>query len=271
MFECVVNISEGRRLDVLDALTYAAGPSLRDCHADVTHNRSVFTLIHDRDFIRRGVVSLVVTAMDRLDLRHHEGVHPRFGVVDVVPFVPLEGSRMDEARALRGEIAAWMAHTFDLPVFLYGALGDGTFRSLPDLRRDAFKLLAPDMGPSAPHPKHGASALGARELLVAWNLWLSGLTLDEGRVIAATIRQPGVRALAFQIGDFVQISCNLINPTVIGPSIVYDQVLGLLQNGAIDHAELVGLIPAALVRAEDPSRWEQLGLRLDSTIEARLS
>lgn len=271
MFECVVNISEGRRLDVLDDLSYAAGPSLRDRHADATHNRSVFTLIHERDELRRGVVSLIVSAMDRLDLRQHEGVHPRFGVVDVVPFVALEESRMDEARALRDEIAAWMSHSFDVPVFLYGELRDGSFRTLPDLRREAFRSLTPDMGPSVPHVQHGACALGARGVLVAWNLWVSGISLDEGRDIAKSIRQSGVRALAFQIGDLVQISCNLTDPTSIGPSYVYDQVLGLLAEGVINHAELVGLIPEDVVRAEEPKRWEQLGLSIEYTIEARLS
>ena len=271
MFECVVNVSEGRRLDVLDALSYAAGPSLRDRHADATHNRSVFTLIHDREELRRGVVSLIVSAMDRLDLRQHEGVHPRFGVVDVVPFVALEKSRMGEACALRDEIAAWMSHSFDVPVFLYGELRDGSFRTLPEVRRGAFRTLAPDMGPSVPHALHGASALGARGVLVAWNLWVSRISLEEGREIAKSIRQPEVRALAFQIGDFVQISCNLIDPTCVGPSFVYDRVLGLVKDGVIDHAELVGLIPEASLRAEDPKRWDQLGLSLDRTIEARLS
>jgi hypothetical protein len=105
---------------------------------------------------------------------------------------------------------------------------------------------------------------------VAWNLWARGISLDEGKAIAKAVRRVEVRALALPVREFTQISCNLIAPLLVGPSTIYDQVGGLLASGVIDHAELVGLIPEALLRAEDPARWEQLDLSYEKTIEARL-
>jgi len=175
------------------------------------------------------------------------------------------------AVALRDDTAAWLAATFDLPVFLYGPLPDGSVRSLPDVRRGAFRTLTPDYGPAHAHATWGASALGARGLLVAWNLWVRGISLDEGAAIAKAIRRRDVRALAFTIGTFTQISCNLIAPLRVGPSTVYDEVVELLPQGAIDHAELVGLIPEVVLRTQDPARWEQLDVSYEKTIEARVA
>jgi glutamate formiminotransferase len=269
LFECVLNVSEGRRRDVIDALSLAAGLSLRDQHSDPTHHRSVFTLINDPDELRRDVHALAAVAMERLDLREHHGVHPRFGVLDVVPFVALDARQALEAEILRNETALYIASTFDVPVFLYGRLADGTTRTLPDVRRTAFRSLTPDYGPTQSHPQRGASAVGARGVLVAWNLWLRGVALRDAREIVKEIRSPAVRALAFLIDDEVQISCNLIDPWSVGPGLVYDQVRSRLRTGHIDHAELVGLLPHAVLVQEDPSRWDDLGLSEHQTIEAR--
>jgi glutamate formiminotransferase len=141
---------------------------------------------------------------------------------------------------------------------------------LPDVRRGAFRTLSPDLGPTTADPAWGACALGARSVLVAWNLWVRGISLDEGKAVATAIRRPEVRALAFGVHGFTQISCNLVSPFVVGPSMVYDDVAGLVPEGAIDHAELVGLIPEALLRTQDPDRWDQLDLCYETTIEARL-
>jgi glutamate formiminotransferase len=270
LFECVVNLSEGQRLDILDELSDAAGPSLRDRHADALHNRSVFTLINDVDGLVRDVHALVTLAMHLLDLEGHAGVHPRLGVVDVVPFVALDPSEDHLARALRDETAEWIATTFTVPVFLYGPLPNGADRSLPDVRRGAFRTLSPDFGPREPSVHLGASAVGVRGPLVAWNICLRGVSLAEAKGIAKEIRRPEVRALAFEVGDVIQISCNLIDPSVAGPSVVYDDVEGRLGRGVIERCELVGLVPEAVLRAQDSTRWEQLGLRLDATIESRL-
>ena len=151
MFECVINISEGADEYVLGRIEKASGESLRDRHSDSFHNRSVFTLINDETPLLRDVHSLITTSVDLLDLRHHEGVHPRFGVVDVVPFVALNPAQFSSAVRMRDEVARWMGETLEIPVFLYG--GE---RSLPDVRREAFGALAPDFGPATPSVLSGA-------------------------------------------------------------------------------------------------------------------
>ncbi|HET9089368.1 MAG TPA: hypothetical protein VFN54_03590 [Acidimicrobiales bacterium] len=270
MFECVLNLSEGRRLDVLDALSDAAGESLRDRHADAFHHRSVFTLINDADQLVFDVRNLIDVALTQLDLTSHQGVHPRFGVVDVVPFVALDAREAPRACALRDDTAHWLAATHDVPVFFYGPL-EGGERSLPEVRRRAFRDLSPDVGPAAAHPRFGASALGCRPILVAWNLWLEGVDLDAARRIARALRRPGLRTLAFTVGAAVQVSCNVIDVSAVTLSSVYDEVSARLpRGGRIARAELVGLAPKSLLDAEEPSRWEQLDLSAQRTIEARI-
>ncbi|MGC8498596.1 MAG: hypothetical protein ACP5OV_03730 [Acidimicrobiales bacterium] len=267
MFECVVNISEGRDAEVLDALAEASGASLRDRHADADHHRSVFTLIHERARLLDDVHGLIEEAFARLDLSAHAGVHPRLGVVDVVPFVALGDESPADACALRDETAHWIAASTGTPVFCYGPRADGTALSLPAIRRRAFASLAPDEGP-APDPRRGAVVVGCRPVLVAWNLWLRGITLDEGRELADLARSSAVRALAFPVSGAIQVSCNLLEPLREPPSAVYDLVAAAT-TGRIERAELVGLAPAALLAREDPERLAQLDLDPARTIEAR--
>ncbi|MGH9019763.1 MAG: glutamate formimidoyltransferase [Acidimicrobiales bacterium] len=271
MFECVVNVSEGRDLPVLEQLSRAAGASLRDRHRDRYHHRSVFTLINEEGPLVDDLHSLAATAYQRIDLRRHNGAHPRFGVVDVVPFVALSDEDPADAVRLRDEAARWFAEDQSVPVFLYGPLADGSTRTLPEVRRGAFRDVAPDAGPDTASESRGAVAVGARGILVAWNLWLRDTSLERARALAGAVRSPSVRALGFEVGEDVQVSCNLVDVTRARPSALYDQVERLLEGPeAIDHAELVGLAPRALVEAEDPGRLEELGLSDDATIEARL-
>jgi glutamate formiminotransferase len=270
VLECVINISEGRNLDLLDELHESAGRSLRDLHADPFHNRSVFTLINDAQSLQADVRALISRAFQSLDLRTHDGVHPRFGVVDVVPFVALGLEPPSRSIELRDANAQWISATFDVPVFLYGPVED-LVRTLPEVRRRAFGDLAPDFGPPSPSADLGAVAVGARPILIAWNLWLSGVSRDETRAVAKAIRRSEVRALAFRAGEHMQVSCNLIDPMVITPSNVYDEVVALLpEGGRIVRAELVGLAPRAVLEGEERSRWDELGLSENQTIESRL-
>ena len=270
MFECVINISEGRHRVLLDELRVTAGDSLRDLHADAFHNRSVFTLINDAEGLPRDVRALISQSFQLLDLRTHEGVHPRFGVVDVVPFVALDQQESSISLEMRDATAQWISDTFDVPVFLYGPVQDHV-RTLPEVRKRAFADLTPDYGPPTPSPTLGAVAVGARPILIAWNLWLSDVSRDEARVIAKAIRRNEVRALAFRAGEHMQVSCNLIDPLVVAPSTVYDEVTALLPVGAeIVRAELVGLVPRVVLEREERSRWVQLGLSEGQTIESRL-
>ena len=270
MFECVVNVSEGRDLAVLGALASASVASLRDRHHDAFHHRAVFTLINERDALRTDVRRLIEAGLELIDLRAHHGVHPRFGAVDVVPFVALGHEDPAEACALRDETAHWIATALATPVYRYGPLGDGVTRTLPEVRQALRDGVAPDEGP-APSAARGAVAVGCRPILVAWNLWLRGVPLDQARAVARLVRGPSVRALAFNLGDRVQVSCNLIDPTTVGPSDVYDAVAAAVKAGSIERAELVGLIPAALLEREDPARWRQLGIGPEVTIESRTS
>jgi glutamate formiminotransferase / 5-formyltetrahydrofolate cyclo-ligase len=270
VFECVLNLSEGRRLDVLDELSRAAGASLRDRHADAFHHRSVFTLINGADQLVADVRALIDAGLARLDLTSHEGVHPRFGVVDVVPFVALDTTLAARACELRDNTARWLATTYGVPVFLYGTLVGGE-RSLPEVRRRAFRDLSPDFGPANAHPHFGASAVGCRPILVAWNLWLDGVELAAARAIASALRRPGLRTLAFEVGAAVQVSCNVIDVSAVSLASLYDEVAARVpRGGRISRAELVGLAPMSLLDAEDPSRWAELDLSLERTIEARI-
>lgn len=262
LLECVVNISEGRDSSLLDELVAACGGDLLDVHVDPHHHRSVFTLVGER-----APRSLATCAVELLDLRHHHGVHPRLGVVDVVPFVALDGDPQ-RARHARDAFATWAGQELDLPCFLYG-----DERSLPEVRREAFGSLKPDAGPGEANPSAGACAVGNRGVLVAYNLWLPRGDLTAARAIARDIRSPAVRALGLQVGDRVQVSMNLVDPGVFGPADAFDTVAALapLHNSRVTGAELVGLVPRVVLDAVAPQRWNELDLAADRTIEARLA
>jgi glutamate formiminotransferase len=253
-----VNISEGSRPHVVTAIASSAVGSLLDVHSDADHNRSVLTLIGEE--APRAVARAAVAA---LDLRRHQGVHPRIGVVDVVPFVPLAGSTLLDAVAARDRFLDWMADELGVPGFAYGPE-----RTLPDVRRLAFTELTPDRGPARPHPTAGAAAVGARPVLVAWNVWLADPDLARARRVAREIRGPRVRALGLPVGKRVQVSMNLVEPDVLGPAEAWDLVAG---REAVAGAELVGLVPRSVLDRTDPGRWAQLDLADEKTIEARLA
>jgi glutamate formiminotransferase len=258
VIECVVNISEGRRLDVVAAVASAAGDALLDVHTDPDHNRAVLTLAGEA-----AARAVGREAVARLDLRSHTGVHPRLGVLDVVPFVPLGDATLADAVAARGRYLAWLADELGVPGFAYGPE-----RSLPEVRRRAFRELAPDRGPDRPHPSAGATAVGARGPLVAWNVWLRDPDVDLARSVAAAVRGPHVRALGLAVAGGAQVSTNLVAPDVVGPAEAWDLVAAL---ASVCRAELVGLVPRAVLARTDRHRWHQLDLAEDRTIEHRLA
>jgi glutamate formiminotransferase / 5-formyltetrahydrofolate cyclo-ligase len=279
IFECVVNVSEGRNEAVLSELAASAGPALLDLHRDPEHHRAVLTLAGTADALAAGVRSLATTTVERLDLRDHSGVHPRLGVLDVVPFVPYELGRpapedLTVAAAQRDGFARWLGTDLGVPAFLYGPLPGGRSRTLPDIRRHAFAQadgLAPDFGPTRPDSRTGATAVGARRVLVAYNVWVSSFEL--ARRIAPAVRGPAVRALGLAVGDRAQVSCNLVDPDAYGPARLFDAVVALAgaEGGTVEGAELVGLVPEAVLTAVPRSRWAGLDLGADSTVEARLA
>jgi glutamate formiminotransferase len=258
VLECVVNVSEGRDLQLIADIAAAAGDDVLDVHSDPHHHRSVITLVGEtapRDLTRAAVASI--------DLRNHDGVHPRLGAVDVVPFVPLAGTPIADAVAARDRFARWAADELAVPCFVYGPE-----RPLPEVRRLAFTELQPDTGPERPHPTAGAIAVGARLPLVAYNVWLAEPDLAMARSVALAVRSPVVRALGLAVGDRVQVSMNLIDPASFGPAEAFDAVAGRV---AVSGAELVGLLPDHVLRAVRPTRWPELDLGVDRTIEARLA
>ena len=258
MLECVVNVSEGRRPRVIDAVAAAAGRALLDVHTDADHNRTVLTLVGE-DAPR----AVARTAVEEIDLREHQGVHPRIGAVDVVPFVPFDRSTMADAIAARDRFCAWAAAELDLPCFRYGPE-----RSLPEVRRGAFTDLAPDCGPAAPHPSAGACAVGARPVLVAFNVWLAEPDVALAKRLATSLRGEAVRALGLDVGGRAQVSMNLVDPALVGPADVVDRIG---REAGIAGCELVGLVPRSVLDAIPPDRWAALDLSDERTIEARLT
>jgi glutamate formiminotransferase / 5-formyltetrahydrofolate cyclo-ligase len=266
VLECVVNVSEGRRADALERLTDAAGVDLLDLHHDPHHHRAVLTLVGEA-----APRAVATEAVALLDLRTHEGVHPRLGVVDVVPFVPLGHATIADAVAARDDFAVWAATALEVPCFLYGpGVGDPT---LPELRRDAWTTRPPDHGPSEPHPTGGAICVGARAVLVAYNVWLAGGDVSQARRVATAVRRPAIRALGLAVGDRTQVSMNLIAPDELGPAAAYDIVRDESRavGAEVEGAELVGLVPEAVLHAVPEARWPELDLGADRTIEARLA
>ena len=271
IIECVPNISEGRRANVIEALATRVrsipGVHLLDYSSDVSHNRSVFTFVADRAPMKAAVLALFEGAIEVIDLRSHSGEHPRLGAVDVVPFIPIEGVTMAECVALARETAAEIAEKFDLPVFLYEEAAERPNRTnLADIRRGEFEGLAakftspdwtPDFGPTRPHPTGGASIIGARMPLIAFNVNLATDRLDIAKRIAATVRYssgglPYVKALGIALHDrgIVQVSMNLTNyektPLYAAFNAVAAEAARL--GVAVLESEIVGLVPAAALR-----------------------
>ncbi|MSO60170.1 MAG: hypothetical protein EXQ63_07580 [Ilumatobacteraceae bacterium] len=258
MLECVVNVSQGSDRTLVEALASRVSRDLLDLHSDPDHNRSVFTLVGEL-----APRVLARAAVSKINLPDHTGVHPRLGVVDVVPFVPLAESTMADALRARNEFAAWAVDTLHVPCFFYGPE-----RSLPYVRKHAFGSLMPDVGTSTPHPTAGAICVGARPILVAYNIWLAHTTLTQAHAIVALVRSDSVRALALQAGQFTQISMNLIDINVTGPADVYNFVAS---HATIERAELVGLATAQTLAPIARTDWSQLDLGVEKTIEWRIA
>jgi glutamate formiminotransferase / 5-formyltetrahydrofolate cyclo-ligase len=271
VIECIPNISEGRRTDVLDACASAiraTGVHLLDVKPDATHNRTVYTFAGDRAAVKAAALALFDRAVQAIDLRQHTGEHPRMGAVDVVPFVPIEGVTMAECVALAKEVGDDVGRRLGVPVYLYeDAASSPARRNLEDIRRGEFEGLAakmqqpawaPDFGPSHPHPSAGASVVGARMALIAYNINLATNRLDVAKKIASAVRQSSgglrfVKAMGIDLADrgIVQVSMNLTN---------YDRtpvfrVFELVKREAARYgvtvleSEIVGLIPSAALTA----------------------
>lgn len=265
MIECVANASEGRDAAVIARLAEAAqapGTRLLDIHSDPDHNRSVLTFVGSEDAVGSGALRLAIEAARSIDLRRHRGVHPRTGALDVVPFVPLEGATLEDCVAVARRVGAAIARETGIPVFLYGRAASVEARAaLSVLRRGGLDGLAariggpgwlPDYGPARLHPSAGVAAVGARPLLVAYNVCIAGLDLEGARAIARDVRGahgglPGVQALAFRLDEAgcVQISMNLTDVAATSVPAAFERVARLAESHGLRVAssEIVGLAP----------------------------
>jgi glutamate formiminotransferase / 5-formyltetrahydrofolate cyclo-ligase len=275
VIESIPNVSEGRRQDVIlrlaDAVRATPGVRLLDVSSDASHNRSVFTLVGDARSLKAATMALFEQAVAAIDLRKHQGGHPRLGAVDVVPFVPIEAVTVEECVALAKDVGAAVAERFGLPVYLYEeAATHPDRRNLEDIRRGEFEGLeakmaapewAPDFGPARPHPSAGASVIGARMPLIAYNINLDTDRLDVARKIAAAIRHSSgglryVKAMAVKIDDrnVAQVSMNLTNFQKTPVFRVFEMVRREAERYGVSilESEIVGLVPlAALVSSAE--------------------
>ncbi len=268
VIECVPNISEGRRADVVqaavDAVRDVPGVRLLDRSSDPSHNRSVLTFAGDAGAVGAAVLALFDVVTRSIDLRQQSGVHPRIGAVDVVPFVPIEDVTMADCVALARETAGAVADRFGIPVFLYeDAATTPARRNLEDIRRGEFEGLAaklrspewlPDFGPPHPHPSAGAAVIGARMPLIAYNINLATDRLDVAKKIATAIRHSSggfryVKAMGVALADrgIVQVSMNLTNHEKTPMFRVFEAVKREAARYGVTvlESEIIGLVPAA--------------------------
>jgi glutamate formiminotransferase len=292
LIECIPNVSEGRRTELIEKMAEAirgAGVRLLDVSSDASHNRSVFTLVGDAPGVERAVMALFECAVARIDLREHRGEHPRLGAVDVVPLVPIADATMADCVALAKKIGAAVADRFALPVFLYEeACADPTRKQLEDIRRGEFEGLAakmatpgwaPDFGPAAPHPSAGATVIGARMALIAYNINLATDRLDVAKKIAAGIRHSSggyrnVKAAGFRLEErgIVQVSMNLTNYEKTPIHRVFETVKreAARYGVTILESEIVGLVPSASLIGAAEFYLQIEGFRADQILENRL-
>lgn len=293
MIECVPNVSEGRRTDVIESCV-AAIASVEDVQllhwcADPSHNRSVFTFAGEAEPLRTAALKLFGEAVARIDLRNHQGVHPRIGVVDVVPFVPLAGSTMTECVTIARATADAVAARFGIPVYLYEeAASNPLRRNLADIRRGGFEGLArkmtdphwlPDYGPPAPHPTAGAAAIGARRALVAYNVNLGTNRLDVARRIAFRIRSssgglPCVKAMGVPLDHrgIVQVTMNLTDYKQTSMRRVFDLICQEAEREGVTilESELIGLVPAEAMAGVTPEYLKLTDFDASRILENRL-
>lgn len=294
VIESIPNVSEGRDLALIAELTAAlrsaSGIVVLDVSADPSHHRSVYTFAGSAGALERAVLNLVEVAVRRIDLRTHRGVHPRLGAVDVVPFVPLRGATMAECVELARSVGVRIAAGFDIPVYLYEeAAFDQSRRRLEHVRRGQFEGLSermrlpewkPDFGPAVPHPTAGATIVGARRPLIAFNVNLATRDLQVARAVARAVREssgglPCVKALGLFLPhrDMTQVSMNLTNYERTSVRTAFEAVRdeANARGASVVESELVGLIPEAALEGTSAADLLLSGFSPRHVLESRLA
>jgi glutamate formiminotransferase len=288
---CVPNFSEGRRTEVIDAicdaLSSVEGARLVYRQADAEHHRLDTTVVGPPDAVRRSALAGATAAVERIDMERHSGGHPRMGAADVIPFVPLRGISMDEVVELARDFARELAAALDLPVYLYDRAALAPERaSLAEVRRGEYEGLReavargerlPDAGPHR-IGRAGATAVGARKPLVAFNVYLTG-PVEGATEIARAVREsgggmPAVRAIAFEVPERggVTVSMNLVDVDVTTPRAAFDQVARLAAERGMEitSSEIVGLAPQAALGTGDAEHLRLEGFDAHAQILERL-
>jgi glutamate formiminotransferase len=286
--EAVPNFSEGRDEATLHALRAAIGTHARvlDLHADRDHNRSVFTLVADDDQLADALVAAVSCARDRIDLRTHEGAHPRIGAADIVPVVPIRPEDADRARAVARRVAERIGDELGLPVFLYGDLSPGRGPAFyrhggpAELQRRIERgELTPDFGPSRLDERAGGVIVGARRPLIAFNVNLASNDVRVAREIATVVRErdggfPGVRALGLSLpsAGHAQVSMNVedYEAAALHEIVARIEAEASARGVAVSGSELVGLMPAAAAAAAAGVMLRIDGFEPSHVLELRL-
>ena len=270
LVESVPNYSEGRRLDVVDRLAAAVrgtdGAYLLDRTSDASHNRSVLTMAGEAPEVEAALEATLQVAIDAIDMERHTGEHPRIGAVDVIPFVPLGATTIDDCIAVARSFGARVAQRFGIPVYLYArAASRPDHVRLADVRRGGYEAVRdeigdpakdrrPDFGPARTHPRAGAVAIGARPFLIAWNINLTTNDVEVAKRIARAVREsggglPAVQGNGFMIDelDAAQVSMNLLDFEATPMWRVFDEVarLAAAEGVGIRESELIGLAPQA--------------------------
>lgn len=266
LIECVPNFSEGRDMTVVtairDAIAAVEGVSVLHVTADASHNRSVITFVAPYETAVDAAFAGIRVARERIDLTTHRGEHPRIGAADVVPFIPLDGARMDDCIMLAYLLGERVGQELEIPVYLYErAARHPSRQNLADLRRGGFEVLreeigvnparAPDYGPGRVHPTAGAVVIGARPFLVAFNVYIGGAEyLATAKQIARAVRAssgglPFVKALGLEVDGQAQVSMNLVDVEQMPLSTVFDAVRREARARGVDvtWSEIIGLVP----------------------------
>ena len=292
--ECVPNFSEGRRKEVVDeivaAITSVDGVRLLDRETDPDHNRSVITFVGDRAAVSEAAFRAAKTAVARIDMNHHKGEHPRVGALDVLPFVPIAGVTMEDCVALARSVGKRIADELQVPVYLYEAAAmRPDRRALPDVRRGEYEGLKvaietdpdrkPDFGPAKLHPTAGASVVGARPILIAWNVNLRTTDLGIAKRIAKAIREsdgglPAVRAKGFALADrgLVQVSMNMVDYRKTSLVQAYEAIrkLAAKERVEIAESEIIGLVPLDAILEGATQYFKLARFHRNQVLEARL-
>jgi len=293
IIECVPNISEGRdrkKIDsIISALSGVEGARLLDICVDADHNRTVLTFVGRPDDVERGAAAICTRALDLIDMRKHKGVHPRIGAVDVVPFIPLKGATMKNAVDVAHRFGRAFGERNRIPVYFYGeAALDPRRRELPEVRKGEYEALRthfedplwiPDAGPARFNPRGGATAVGAREPLIAFNINLATNDLHVAKEIASSIRQSSggllhVRAIGVPLKsrNIVQVSMNLTNYRVTPLKNVFDTVKMKASQHRVSilESELVGLIPEEALKGVSTEYLQLSKFHTECIIETHL-